>query len=668
MCGIVGIVRFDPREVVEEARAQAYARRPAPSRSGRRRSVDRRAGRSRPPAPRHRRRGGRAAADGERGRHRLDHLQRRDLQPRRAPTGPGGEGASLSDAQRHRDDPAPLRGGGRRAASSGCRACSRSRSGTGGGSACSSRATGSASSRSTTRVTDRELLFASEIKAILAVTQSRPGSEPCRAPGVPRHALPRRGRDLLPRRPQAGAGSRLHLVAARAAPGAAATGRLPAGTDDSPAGLDDARRELATRLEATVRSHLMSDVPLGLFLSGGLDSSGLAALMAPMVSDRIRTFAVGFDDAASNELPYARLAAARGGSRSIARLSSRRRSSSTRSRGWSGTRTSRSRSPRACPLLRLAARARSRQGRADGRGRGRALPRLQPVPRHGLERAARSSLPGLDAAGAPRAGSATPSRSLPRAAPPLRQPELPGARSGRRGPCSTRTSRSFPTPGGARLLARPPPRRGDGSVPRAAPLLRRGAGFDPRPDEPRRSPDLPGRAPDEAGPDEHGGVDREPRAVPRSRAGRARGPDAGPVQDPRADRPRRSCARRSEIVSPARSSPPQDGLSGAVRALGPERFAPLVRSTSSGRGPSRAGCSTPRVLRAPRRRARGGHREPRRSALAPPEPRDLAAHLPRRRRPGRPCALAHETAAHSLGEGRRALAARTRAAGSGACT
>jgi len=53
----------------------------------------------------------------------------------------------------------------------------------------------------------------------------------------------------------------------------------------------------------------MSDVPLGLFLSGGLDSSGVAALMAPMVSDRIRTFAVGFEDAASNELPYARLAA-----------------------------------------------------------------------------------------------------------------------------------------------------------------------------------------------------------------------------------------------------------------------------------------------------------------------------------------------------------------------
>jgi len=53
----------------------------------------------------------------------------------------------------------------------------------------------------------------------------------------------------------------------------------------------------------------MSDVPLGLFLSGGIDSSGLAALMAPMVKEPIRTFAVGFADLEANELAYARLAA-----------------------------------------------------------------------------------------------------------------------------------------------------------------------------------------------------------------------------------------------------------------------------------------------------------------------------------------------------------------------
>ena len=67
--------------------------------------------------------------------------------------------------------------------------------------------------------------------------------------------------------------------------------------------------EVRARLETAVRSHLMSDVPLGLFLSGGLDSSGLAALMAPMVKEPIRTFSVGFDEAEANELAYARLAA-----------------------------------------------------------------------------------------------------------------------------------------------------------------------------------------------------------------------------------------------------------------------------------------------------------------------------------------------------------------------
>ena len=84
---------------------------------------------------------------------------------------------------------------------------------------------------------------------------------------------------------------------------------LPAPAADDRRKLADCARELRGRLEATVRSHLMSDVPLGLFLSGGIDSSGLLALMAPMVKDRVRTFAVGFKDREANELAFARLAA-----------------------------------------------------------------------------------------------------------------------------------------------------------------------------------------------------------------------------------------------------------------------------------------------------------------------------------------------------------------------
>jgi asparagine synthase (glutamine-hydrolysing) len=74
-------------------------------------------------------------------------------------------------------------------------------------------------------------------------------------------------------------------------------------------GLAERAAGVRVGLADAVRSHLMSDVPLGLFLSGGIDSSGLLALMAPMVREPVRTFAVGFSEREANELAYARLAA-----------------------------------------------------------------------------------------------------------------------------------------------------------------------------------------------------------------------------------------------------------------------------------------------------------------------------------------------------------------------
>jgi asparagine synthase (glutamine-hydrolysing) len=59
-------------------------------------------------------------------------------------------------------------------------------------------------------------------------------------------------------------------------------------------------------LESAVGSHLMSDVPLGVFLSGGLDSSAVAALTAKIRGDKIQTFAVGYGEEEFSELPYAR--------------------------------------------------------------------------------------------------------------------------------------------------------------------------------------------------------------------------------------------------------------------------------------------------------------------------------------------------------------------------
>jgi len=65
----------------------------------------------------------------------------------------------------------------------------------------------------------------------------------------------------------------------------------------------DTYREL---LDQAVESHLMSDVPLGVFLSGGIDSSTIAGLMTKKQSDQILTFSVGYDEQAYSELGFAR--------------------------------------------------------------------------------------------------------------------------------------------------------------------------------------------------------------------------------------------------------------------------------------------------------------------------------------------------------------------------
>src|ERR1051326_4721688 len=62
-------------------------------------------------------------------------------------------------------------------------------------------------------------------------------------------------------------------------------------------------------LEQAVNSHLMSDVPLGVFLSGGVDSSVVAALMTKIRKSRVETFSVGYAETSYSELPYARTVA-----------------------------------------------------------------------------------------------------------------------------------------------------------------------------------------------------------------------------------------------------------------------------------------------------------------------------------------------------------------------
>jgi len=85
--------------------------------------------------------------------------------------------------------------------------------------------------------------------------------------------------------------------------------RPPVAQASQTASMKECAREVRAQLEETVKSHLVSDVPLGVFLSGGIDSTALAALAASMMSGPIQTFAVGFADRETNEFDYARLAA-----------------------------------------------------------------------------------------------------------------------------------------------------------------------------------------------------------------------------------------------------------------------------------------------------------------------------------------------------------------------
>ena len=154
---------------------------------------------------------------------------------------------------------------------------------------------------------DDEILFASEIKAILAAGFR---------PALNRAILPEylatgfvsgeetffRGiRKLLPGRTMtwsADGGVQERRYWSIPQPARSASGTLA-----------EQAADLRERLAEVVRGHLMSDVPVGLFLSGGIDSTGLGMLMAKVGGQQIDSFSVGFPNREANELDYARIAA-----------------------------------------------------------------------------------------------------------------------------------------------------------------------------------------------------------------------------------------------------------------------------------------------------------------------------------------------------------------------
>src|SRR5204863_3442002 len=83
----------------------------------------------------------------------------------------------------------------------------------------------------------------------------------------------------------------------------ARTGPLPAREGEDEAELLE---ECRARLRDSVRAHLIADVPVGVLLSGGVDSGALAALAAQESTETVRTFSIGFEEASFDELAGAR--------------------------------------------------------------------------------------------------------------------------------------------------------------------------------------------------------------------------------------------------------------------------------------------------------------------------------------------------------------------------
>jgi len=90
----------------------------------------------------------------------------------------------------------------------------------------------------------------------------------------------------------------------------ARTGPLDTRHDEDEAELVE---ECRARLRDSVRAHLVSDVPVGVMLSGGVDSGALAALAAEESSEPVRTFSIGFEESSFDELAGARAVAQRYG-------------------------------------------------------------------------------------------------------------------------------------------------------------------------------------------------------------------------------------------------------------------------------------------------------------------------------------------------------------------
>ena len=157
-------------------------------------------------------------------------------------------------------------------------------------------------------------LFASELKAIAAHTDFTARLDPEAVAGFMRYGYVPAPRSIYAGIEKLAPGGTL-AVAAAAAPGAAMRGLFwdPVAEAEGATPFDGDDAAAADRLEKllkrSVSRRLVADVPLGAFLSGGIDSAAVTAIAQEVSPEPVRTFAVGFKDRRFDEAPYAKAVA-----------------------------------------------------------------------------------------------------------------------------------------------------------------------------------------------------------------------------------------------------------------------------------------------------------------------------------------------------------------------
>ena len=235
--------------------------------------------------------------------------ERRDLQLPRAAARARARRPPLLDERRHRGARPPLRGARRALRRAAARHVRLRALGLRADNASCSRATASGSSRSTTARPDGELAFASELRALPRGEIDLDALEAFLAfNSVPGPLTIFRDVRKLPPGHVLTWERRTHRADALRAAGAG-RGRRGAATTRRRSSSRSCARGCATRSARTSSR----DVPVGVLLSGGVDSSVLAALAAEEASEPLRTFSIGFEERSFDELADARLVAERYG-------------------------------------------------------------------------------------------------------------------------------------------------------------------------------------------------------------------------------------------------------------------------------------------------------------------------------------------------------------------